>query len=95
MELILVRKIKDYKKGFCKYVNSKRKTRENVGLLLNEVDALVTEDTEKAELLSTFFTSVIIAKTAPWEFWTLQTRERVWGKEDFSWSRRIWPEIIY
>lgn len=55
-----------------------------MGLLLNEVGALVTEDTEKAELLSTFFISVIIAETAPGESRTLQKRERIWGKEDFS-----------
>jgi len=48
-----------------KYVNSKRKTRENVGPLLNEVGALVTGDTEKAEILNTYFASVFN------EFWTL------------------------
>ena len=35
-------------------------TRENVGLLLNEMGALVTEDTEKAELVNAFFASVFV-----------------------------------
>ena len=56
--LNLVRTVKDKKKGFFKYIDSERKTRENVGLLLNEVAALVMENTEKAELLNTFFVSV-------------------------------------
>jgi len=42
------RDVKGNKKGFFKYISSKWKTRDNVGLLLNEVGALVTEDAEKA-----------------------------------------------
>lgn len=38
-----------------------------MGLLLNEVSALVMEDTEKVELLNIFFALVPTAKTAPWE----------------------------
>lgn len=40
LELNLMRKVKN-KKSFFKSINSKRKTRENAGLLLNEVGALV------------------------------------------------------
>ncbi|GAB0189216.1 mitochondrial enolase superfamily member 1 [Grus japonensis] len=62
MELNLARDVKDNKKGFFYFISSKRKTRENVGLLLNEVDTLVTEDTEKVELLNAFFASVFTAE---------------------------------
>ncbi|GAB0207863.1 hypothetical protein GRJ2_003252000 [Grus japonensis] len=72
LELNLARDVKDNKKGFFKYISSKRKTRENVGLLLNEVGALVTEDTEKAELLNAFFASVFTAKVGPQESQTLE-----------------------
>jgi len=37
LELNLAREVKDNKKGFFKYISSKWKTRDNVGLLLNEV----------------------------------------------------------
>ncbi|GAB0182556.1 mitochondrial enolase superfamily member 1 [Grus japonensis] len=74
LELNLVRDVKD-KKGFFKYISSKKKTRENVGLLLNEVGALVTEDTEKAELLNAFFASVFTAKAGPQESQTLEVME--------------------
>jgi len=37
LELNVVKKVKDKKKGFFKYVSSKKKTREDVGPLLNEV----------------------------------------------------------
>jgi len=52
LELNLARDVKDYRKGFFKYTSSNRMTRENVGPLLKEVSALVTEDTEKVELLN-------------------------------------------
>ena len=62
LELNLARDIKDNKKGFFKYIDSIWKTRDNVGPLLNEVGALVMEDTEKAELLNAFFTSAFAPK---------------------------------
>lgn len=40
LELNHVRKVKDNKNGFFNYVSSKRKTRENMNLPLNEVGAL-------------------------------------------------------
>lgn len=46
LESKLARDVKDSKKGFFKYISSKRKTRENVGVLLNEVGAVVMKDTE-------------------------------------------------
>ncbi|GAB0199938.1 mitochondrial enolase superfamily member 1 [Grus japonensis] len=74
--------VKDSKKGFFKYISSKRKTRENVGTLLNVVGALVMEDTEKAELMNDAFASVFTAKAGPQETQTLEVGEKVWRKED-------------
>lgn len=52
LELNLARNFMDNKKVFFKNINSKRKTRENVGSLLNGVGALLMKGTEKAELLN-------------------------------------------
>ncbi|GAB0178678.1 mitochondrial enolase superfamily member 1 [Grus japonensis] len=82
LELKLAGEVKDNKKGSFKYISSKRKTRENVVPLLNEVGALVREDTEKAELLNIFFASVFIAKAGPQETQTLEVGGKVWRKED-------------
>ncbi|PKU47486.1 rna-directed dna polymerase from mobile element jockey-like [Limosa lapponica baueri] len=82
LELNLARDDKDNKKGFFKYISSKRKTRENVGPLLNELGAQVTEDAEKAELLNAFFASVFPAKASPQKPQTLEVREKAWNKED-------------
>lgn len=49
LELSLPRYIKSPKKGVYKYISSKRKIRENMGMLLNQMGNPVTEDTEKAE----------------------------------------------
>ncbi|GAB0183985.1 mitochondrial enolase superfamily member 1 [Grus japonensis] len=82
LELKLAGDVKDNKKGFFKYINSCRKTRENVGLLLNELGALVMEEIEKVELLNAFFASVFTAKAGPQETQTLEVGEKVLQKED-------------
>lgn len=76
LELSLARDMKD-KKGFFKCMSSKRKTSENVGPLLNEVGALLTKGTKKAELLNTFFASTFTAKASLQESQTLEARQKV------------------
>ena len=65
LELNLVRGVKDNRKSFFKYMAEKTNTRGNVGPLMNEVGALVTEDTEKVELLNAAFVSVYSAGGCP------------------------------
>lgn len=40
------------KKGFCRHINSKRKTGEKLGSLLNGVGDLVTKNMKKAGVLN-------------------------------------------
>jgi len=82
LELNLARDVKDNKKGSFNYISSKWKTRDDVGLLLNEVGALVMEDAEKAELLNAFFASVFSAKASPQESQALEVREEACRKGD-------------
>jgi len=82
LELNLARDVKNNKKGFFNYISRKRKTRDNVGLLLNEVGVLVMEDAEKAELLSAFFASVFSAKASPRESQALEVREEACRRDD-------------
>ncbi|KAK4816744.1 hypothetical protein QYF61_022296 [Mycteria americana] len=58
MELILAGDMKDNKKGFYRYIISKRMTRENVGLLRKGNWDLVLKDMEKAEALIAAFALV-------------------------------------
>lgn len=56
--------------------------RENVGLLLNEVGTLVTEDTEKAGILNAFFfpsllLRLLLRNPRPWR------QEAVWRTKAF------------
>ncbi|PKU36690.1 rna-directed dna polymerase from mobile element jockey-like [Limosa lapponica baueri] len=66
-----------------KYIGDKRNTRENVGPLLNETSAMVTEDAEKMQLLNGFFASVFTAQASPQKSQTLEVTEKVWMQEDF------------
>ena len=49
--------VKENKKSFYKYINGKRRTKENFHPLLDAAGNVTTEDKEKAEVLNTFFTS--------------------------------------
>jgi len=78
--LNLAREVKDNKKGFFNYISSKRKTRDDVGPLLNEVGVLVTEDTEKAELLNAYFALLFSVKAGPQESKAPEVREEACRK---------------
>ena len=64
LELNLAAGIKGNKKLFYKYINSKRRTRENLCSLLDEAGNVTTEDKEKADILNAFFTSVFTSQTS-------------------------------
>ncbi|CAM5119753.1 unnamed protein product [Natator depressus] len=79
LELQLARDVKSNKKGFFKYVSSKKKVKESVGPLLNGVGNLVTEDVEKANVLNAFFASVFTNKVS---FQTTALGSTTWGGGD-------------
>ena len=56
-------KVKDNNKYFYKYINSKRRTRENLHPFLDAEGNLVTKDQDKVEVLNAFFGSVFNSKT--------------------------------
>lgn len=76
MELNTARDVKS-KKGFFKNFGSKRKPKENVGLLLNVMGAMVMKNTEKLELLNTYFALVFTKKASNLETQILEAREKV------------------
>jgi len=87
--LNLSRDVKDNKNdffnffnNFFKYIRSKWKTKENAGLLLNEMGVLVREDAEKAELLNAVFASVFGAKAGPQEPRAPKVREEAYREDD-------------
>ena len=63
IELNLATKVKESIKCFYKYINSKRRARENLHPLLDTDSNLVTKDRDKTEVLNTFFASVFNSKT--------------------------------
>jgi len=83
LELKLARNVRNNKKGFFNYISSKRKSRDNVGPLLNEARVLVMEDAEKAELPHAFFASVFSAKAGSQESQPTEAREEVHREDDF------------
>jgi len=60
LELNLSRYVKGNKKCFSRHIGSKRKTRENMGVLLNGNGDFIAVDMGKAEELNDSLTSVFI-----------------------------------
>lgn len=77
-------------KGFCKYGSNKRKSRENVGPLLKKIEALVTQDSEKAKVLNTFLASVFTTKSGFQESQVAETRRKSWSEEDVPLVEEDW-----
>ncbi|GAB0183820.1 mitochondrial enolase superfamily member 1 [Grus japonensis] len=70
--------IKDKKNSFYRYVSNKRKMRENVGPLWNEMGELVTQDMEKAEALNDFFALVFTSKCSSQTAQIMEGKGRDW-----------------
>lgn len=58
--------VSNNKKGFLKHINSKRRSKENTGLILVEDSHLPNRDEEKAETFDVYFASVFGDTDRPW-----------------------------
>jgi len=55
--------VRDNKKLFYKYINNKKRAKENLHPLLDEGGNIATKDEAKAEVLNAFFASVFSSQT--------------------------------
>lgn len=79
----LLRSIKENKIG------NKRKTKDNLGPLLNETGGLVTQDTEEAEVMNASFASVFTNETSLREFRVPETGGKCGASKVYPWWKRI------
>ena len=64
LELNLATIVRYNKKCFYKYVNNKKRAKENIYPLFDTEGNIATRDEEKAEVLNAFFTSVLNSETS-------------------------------
>lgn len=76
LELNLANSVKDNKKCFYKYINSKTRGKGNLHSLLDTGGNTVTKDEEEAEVLNTFFTSVFSKTGGPQNNWPSEVADR-------------------
>ncbi|KAK4807113.1 hypothetical protein QYF61_018454 [Mycteria americana] len=81
LEFKLDSTVKDNKKGFSKSINSKRRTRDNIGPLLDEVGHLTNGDVDKAEMFNAFFASVFNTDDGPWDPQSPVLEHHDWGND--------------
>ncbi|KAM9262915.1 protein shortage in chiasmata 1 ortholog [Morus bassanus] len=81
---------KDNKKDFLKYVNSKRRIRENIGPLLDEVGHLKNRDIDKAEMFNAFFASVFNTNDGPWDTQSPVLEDHDWRNDKLP----VHPELV-
>lgn len=72
--------MKGRQNGF--YISSKRKTWQNVGLLLSGEGDSLRKDTENVEVLNTFSASFFTGKMDCQASQAPETSKKVWSKED-------------
>jgi len=63
------RHCEEQQKGLFKYVNSKRRIRNNIGLLLDEIGHLTNREVDKMKTFNAFFTSVFNTDVGLWDPW--------------------------
>jgi len=63
LELRLATVVRDNKKFFYKYINNKKRAKENLHPLLDERENISNKDEEKAEVFNAFFASVFSSQT--------------------------------
>ncbi|GAB0202528.1 mitochondrial enolase superfamily member 1 [Grus japonensis] len=94
LELKLASTVGDNKKGFFKYVNNKRRTRENIGLLLNKNGHLTNRDIDKAETFNAFFASVFNTDDGLWDPSCLELEDRDCGNNKLPADPKIVWDLL-
>lgn len=78
----LSRDVNYTKEGFNVYTGDKRKSRENMGMLLNIVVDHTVWNSGKTEVLNSFFATVFSIKSGFQESQVPEPREKGWSKKD-------------
>ena len=71
------------RRDFFKCINSKRRSKENIGLILVEDGHLTNRDEEKTEAFNVFFASVFSNIGRPWTAWSPESEDHKCGNSDF------------
>ncbi|KAK4822413.1 hypothetical protein QYF61_015160 [Mycteria americana] len=96
LELKLASVVSDNKKGFFKYVNSKRRSKENIGQILVEDGDLTNRNEEKVEAFNVVFASIFNNIDRPWAARSPESVDYECGNSDFPFvSTEIVKDQLY
>lgn len=82
LKLNLVKDMSSSHKGYYGCIILKGKVSQNMGSLLNGAGKVEKKDMVKIEIFNSLFTLFLTAKIFLHKSQTLETREKVWSKED-------------
>lgn len=84
--------VRDNNKGFCKSINSKRRSRDKIFPLVGENDHLRNIDMDKAEIFNVFFISVFNTDNRTWDPQSLELedcdcrKDKLPANSEFVWD---------
>ena len=72
----------------------RRRIRDNIGPLIDEVSRLTNRDVDKAEMFNATFFSVFNTNDGPWDPWSPVLEDHNWGNAKLPADPELVPDLL-